>query len=114
MAGYSFGIEEEYFLTERSRGGVRAEMPPRFVKDLAKQLGREQVTHELLQSQIEVCTRPATASQAAREQLMAMRSLIADLLTLSRLESPHAEENRQPVNFSALIEQAAAANKGSN
>lgn len=78
MAGYSFGIEEEYFLTERSRGGVRAEMPPRFVKDLAKQLGREQVTHELLQSQIEVCTRPATASQEAREQLMAMRSLIAE------------------------------------
>ena len=37
-----------------------------------------------------------------------MLSLIADLLTLSRLESPHAEENRQPVNFSALIEQAAA------
>lgn len=78
METFSFGIEEEYFLTDRSRGAVRNEMPPRFMKGLTSRLGSRQVMHELLQSQIEVCTRPVTSSADAREQLMSMRSIITE------------------------------------
>lgn len=78
METFSFGIEEEYFLSDRSRGAVRNEMPPRFMKGLTSRLGQRQVMHELLQSQIEVCTRPATSFAEAREQLISMRSIIAE------------------------------------
>lgn len=78
MQTFSFGIEEEYFLTDRSRGAVRNEMPPRFMEGLTAKLGPRQVMHELLQSQIEVSTRPATAFADARAQLMSMRAALTE------------------------------------
>ncbi len=76
MDRYTFGIEEEYFIADSARGTVRNEMPKSFVKSVSKQLGADQVAHELLQSQIEIATRPAASSAEAAEQLMGMRSAI--------------------------------------
>lgn len=75
---YDFGIEEEYFLTDRNRGTVRSRMPPGFMADVKCELGAKHVMHELLLSQIEVCTRPCSQLKDAEEQLRLFRSVLVE------------------------------------
>ncbi len=69
---YSFGIEEEYFLVDRTTMAVARKMPDGFFAAAKATLG-EQVTGEFLQSQIEIVTAPQTDMAAARVDLRDLR-----------------------------------------
>jgi len=74
---YSFGIEEEYFVVDRRTGGIRSELSKGFMASAGRSLGSHLMT-ELLQSQIEVATRPLESAAAARDELMRFRRTLAD------------------------------------
>lgn len=76
MACYRFGIEEEYFITDLRSRNVRHTMSRRFFRACKKELG-DAVTNEMLQSQIEVGTKPCQTMVEAREQLRRFRNIIA-------------------------------------
>jgi glutamate---cysteine ligase / carboxylate-amine ligase len=75
---YTFGIEEEYFLISRKTGNIKTELPAAFMKHAGKKLGA-QFMHEILQSQVEVATKPALAPADAAEQLRAFRTTLSDI-----------------------------------
>ncbi|HWV51465.1 carboxylate-amine ligase [Pseudorhodoplanes sp.] len=69
---YSFGIEEEYFLVDRTTMAVARKMPDGFFAAAKATLG-EQVTGEFLQSQIEIVTAPQTDMATAAIDLRDLR-----------------------------------------
>jgi carboxylate-amine ligase len=69
---FKFGIEEEYFLVDAQTKSVARATPPGFWHALKDALG-DQVTGELLQSQMEVATVPHTDPAAARADLRHLR-----------------------------------------
>jgi glutamate---cysteine ligase / carboxylate-amine ligase len=75
---YSFGIEEEYFIVSRKSGNIKAELPAAFMKQAGKKLG-EQLMHEILQSQVEVATRPAVDAEDAANELRTFRTTLAEV-----------------------------------
>jgi carboxylate-amine ligase len=78
MHPYSFGIEEEYFIVSRRSAQVRAELPDAFMKDARKELG-PQLMPEILQSQVEVATKPMLAPANAAHDLRAFRTCLAEV-----------------------------------
>jgi carboxylate-amine ligase len=76
--GYTFGIEEEYFLTDLAT----RQPPPRvrqgLVGDCRERLG-DAVTYELKQAQIEVATPVMTDAHEAHDVLRRLRHGIADV-----------------------------------
>jgi glutamate---cysteine ligase / carboxylate-amine ligase len=78
VTDYSFGIEEEYFIIGRRTGNIKAELSQAFMKAASKELG-SQLTKELLQSQIEVVTRPLLHAEQARQDLLLFRKTLADV-----------------------------------
>ena len=77
MTEYSFGIEEEYFLVDQRTGGVKTKLSRAFMTAARARLGG-QLMAELLQSQIEVATKPLGCPAAAREQLKLFRKVLAE------------------------------------
>jgi len=77
QGGYSFGIEEEYFLSDVSSFEVPAETPQTLFSEL-KAMTKARAGREFLQAQMEVCTTPCTSSTAALEQLRSLRSASAE------------------------------------
>jgi glutamate---cysteine ligase / carboxylate-amine ligase len=75
---YSFGIEEEYFVVGRRTGNIKAELSQAFMRAASKELGGH-LTKELLQSQIEVVTRPLVDAEQARQDLFLFRKTLADV-----------------------------------
>jgi carboxylate-amine ligase len=73
---FSFGIEEEYFLIDAASKSVVLRRPPEFLEDLKAVLG-EQVSTEMLQSQIEVSTLPHVDMTTARAELKHLRHTLA-------------------------------------
>jgi carboxylate-amine ligase len=64
---YSFGIEEEYFIVDAETKAAQRRMPAAFLAALKTGLGSS-VTREMLQSQVEVATKPSIDfSEGARE-----------------------------------------------
>ena len=57
MFDYRAGIEEEFFVIDARTRNVRDRMPAKFFQACKRHL-QDQVTNELLQSQIEVLTSP--------------------------------------------------------
>jgi len=78
VTGYSFGIEEEYFVVSRRTGNIKAELSQAFMKAASKELGVH-LAKELLQSQIEVVTRPLVDAERARQDLHLFRQTLADV-----------------------------------
>lgn len=78
MAAHSFrfGIEEEYFVVNRRTGGVKSRLSTRFMKAAKRKLGPS-LMYELLQSQLEVATKPVASGAEARAQLQQFRSSLA-------------------------------------
>ncbi len=75
---YSFGIEEEYFLCgSESRNTLRF-MPKGFI-ERAKALFTAEVMPEMLQSQIEVATMPATDMKVAAARLAEIRQGLGEI-----------------------------------
>jgi glutamate---cysteine ligase / carboxylate-amine ligase len=73
---FRFGIEEEYFLVNAETKSVERGIPRSFFEDARAELG-DQVSGELLQSQIEVMTVPHTEASAARAELRHLRQTVA-------------------------------------
>ena len=68
---YKFGIEEEFFLAgARSRGAPRRSIQS--FHDAAKRLGS--VERELLENQVEICSKPTTSVEEARAALSDLRN----------------------------------------
>lgn len=79
---FTFGIEEEYFLVDAETKQVTRTMPRGFFKAIKAELGN-QVTGELLQSQIEVMTVPHTEAASAQAELRYLRQ------TVGRIAADH-------------------------
>ncbi|MFN4276385.1 MAG: carboxylate-amine ligase [Ferrovibrio sp.] len=98
--GYPIGIEEEYFLAERDTKNAVSRMPKALIRRARGALG-EQVTPELLQSQIEVVTPICNSLDEARNHLRRYRRALRDATAEFDLEffaagtHPVAEWNEQ-------------------
>jgi carboxylate-amine ligase len=98
-ANYSFGIEEEYFLADATTRGT----PRRTVKTFHAAIRTRvpSAERELLQSQVEVASPPATAFAEAREVLANLRASLAKvgrehgILVLASGTHPIARWSRQ-------------------
>jgi glutamate---cysteine ligase / carboxylate-amine ligase len=78
MHQYKFGIEEEYFVVNRRTGNVKSELPPKFMAHARRRLG-PQLMSEILQSQIEVATKPSLCPAEAVEELLFSRGSLAEV-----------------------------------
>ncbi|MCW0233582.1 MAG: carboxylate-amine ligase [Ferrovibrio sp.] len=74
---YTIGIEEEYFLAETGSKNAISRMPKALIRRARSVLGN-QVTPELLQSQIEVVTPVCQSLDEARQYLRRYRSTLRD------------------------------------
>ncbi|WP_300299572.1 carboxylate-amine ligase [Ferrovibrio sp.] len=98
--GYPIGIEEEYFLAEAETKNAVARMPKALIRRARGALG-EQVTPELLQSQIEIATPICHSIDEARNHLRRYRRALRDATAEFDLEvfaagtHPMAEWNEQ-------------------
>lgn len=77
MHQYQFGIEEEYFVVNRRTGNVKSELPSKFMTQARRRLGLQLMT-EILQSQIEVATKPLSSPRHATEELLFFRAFLAE------------------------------------
>jgi carboxylate-amine ligase len=68
MFDYRVGIEEEFFVIDGRSRNVRERMPTKFFQACKRHL-QDQVTNELLQSQIEVLTSPCRTMGEGRQEL---------------------------------------------
>jgi carboxylate-amine ligase len=98
-ASYQFGIEEEYFLADAVTRGTPRRRVAAF--HTAAQARLPTVERELLQSQIEVSTKPSTSFESAGEALGALRAGLAEvgrdhgILVLAAGTHPVARWSRQ-------------------
>ena len=75
---FTMGIEEEYLLVDRDTRALVVDPPANLMSECEAVLG-EQVSCELLQSQIEIGTKVCTNIQEAREDLSHLRRVIVDV-----------------------------------
>ncbi len=98
-ASYQFGIEEEYFLADAATRGTPGRRVSAF--HAAAEARLPAVERELLQSQVEVSTKPSTSFEHAREALGALRAGLAEIgrdhgvLVLAAGTHPIARWSRQ-------------------
>jgi glutamate---cysteine ligase / carboxylate-amine ligase len=76
---YSFGIEEEYFLSSAATGNLVSHAPKRLLNAAKEKLG-DSVTAELLQSQIEIASPIFHSIDEAQHSMASMRSTLAELV----------------------------------
>ena len=75
---FTIGVEEEYLLVDPETRGLANRQPKGFMERCKEALG-PQVTHEFLQSQIEVGTSVCTSAREVREELIRFRRTISDI-----------------------------------
>jgi len=75
---FTMGIEEEYLLVDRDTRALVVEPPANLMSECEAVLG-EQVSCELLQSQIEIGTKVCSNIQEARADLSRLRKVIVDV-----------------------------------
>jgi len=73
---FTFGIEEEFFLVHARSGRVASRVSGRFLRRLRSTLGNA-VTHELLQSQIEIVSPVLDDPRTAAESMHELRRMTA-------------------------------------
>ena len=77
---FTLGIEEEYLLVDLETCDLAIDPPRSMLTECRNRVRRdEQVSRELLRSQIEVGTRKCTTVQEAREDLASLREVIAEV-----------------------------------
>ncbi len=82
---FTLGIEEEYLLVDKETRGLVIDPPEDLMKECEKRVG-EQVTSELLRSQIEIGTRVCNNVQEARDELVRLRGTIKEVANTHGLE----------------------------
>jgi carboxylate-amine ligase len=75
---FTLGVEEEYLLVDKETRGLAID-PPKTVLSECEEILGEQVTTELLRSQIEVGTKVCKNIGEAREDLRRLRSAVIDV-----------------------------------
>jgi carboxylate-amine ligase len=75
---FTFGIEEEFFLTRPKSRALAVEVPHSFVRACHRQFGNA-IAPELLWSQIEVVSPVFTQHDQAREELVRLRRGVAEI-----------------------------------
>src|SRR3954462_7838534 len=75
-SSFQFGIEEEYFLCDAVTLQPEMETPDTLFNRHHPRTGTS-LSREMLQAQIEVASRPHTASQNARAELLELRQMAA-------------------------------------
>lgn len=75
---YSFGIEEEFFVVDAHTKAVQRRMPAGFFDELKDRLG-ESVSVEMLQSQLEIATRPTTGIGSAQDEIRGLRHAVSQV-----------------------------------
>ncbi len=75
---FTMGIEEEYLIVDRETRALVVDPPEGLMNECEALIG-EQVSSELLQSQIEIGTRVCNNVQEAREDLTRLRKVIVDV-----------------------------------
>lgn len=81
---FTMGIEEEYLLVDRDTRALVVDPPKTLMSECEEILG-EQVSAELLQSQIEIGTKVCANIQEAREDLTRLRKTIVDVAATHNL-----------------------------
>jgi glutamate---cysteine ligase / carboxylate-amine ligase len=74
---FSFGIEEEYYLVDRTSRALADEVPKPLMAVLQQKLGK-QFSEEYMRSQVEISTPVCHDAAIAREHLSSYRRIIAD------------------------------------
>ena len=69
---YSFGMEEEYFIVDAETKSLQRKASPAFLSALKRAIGPA-VTREMLQSQLEISTKPALSMAAGHAELKQLR-----------------------------------------
>src|SRR5579863_2578167 len=75
---YTFGLEEEFFITRRSSRETCQKMP-KCLEEICANPALEEFHRELLQSQIEASTPPLTDMVEARVRLSAYRATLDEI-----------------------------------
>ena len=75
--GFSIGIEEEYLLVDPETRSLASRQPPEFMARCEERLGGR-VTHEFLQSQVEVGTSVCATVADARQEILELRRTVAE------------------------------------
>lgn len=81
---YTIGIEEEYFVFDARTRRALLRADKKFLALLKKSLG-DRVATEMLQSQIEVMTKPCETMDEARSQLTELRAALGDAAKARKL-----------------------------
>lgn len=81
---FTFGIEEEFFLVNARTHTLPSRLPSRFVDNCRKVLG-DGISHEMLQSQVEISSPIFHDDDEALAYLAGLRGQLADLADRSRL-----------------------------
>ena len=76
---FTLGIEEEYLLVDRESRDLVETMPSSMLEECADRCRDQQVSPELLRSQIEVGTRVCNNLTEARQSLAELRSVVAEV-----------------------------------
>lgn len=74
---FSIGIEEEYLLVDPETRALASTQPPEFMARCKERLGGR-VTHEFLQSQVEIGTGVCATVGEARAELLELRRVVAE------------------------------------
>src|SRR5438105_13003884 len=72
---YSFGMEEEYFIVDAETKSLQRKASPAFLIALKRAIGPS-VTREMLQSQLEISTKPALSMADGHAELKMLRQTI--------------------------------------
>jgi len=77
---FTLGIEEEYLLVDLETMDLANDPPSSLLEECRKRCSRdEQVSRELLRSQIEIGTRKCSSIQSAREDLIQLRRVVVEV-----------------------------------
>ena len=83
---FTLGIEEEYLLVDKETRSLVVD-PPKSLLIECKELLGNQVTNELLRSQIEIGTKVCNNIQEAREDLAKLRKHVIEVTGSARYSS---------------------------
>lgn len=75
---YTYGVEEEFFLSHAESGAIATRMPQAFLHEVRRRLG-ERATNELLQSQIELVTPVCSTTMELANAVSGSRRLVGDI-----------------------------------
>lgn len=78
-AEFTFGIEEEFFVSHRRTRNVATKPPARLIKHAVREIGEDIVEHELLRCQIELVSPILDSVEAAKRHVIGSRRKLAEL-----------------------------------